>query len=333
MTVIKKKLVFVIILLVIACFIPLFVKSPYFLDLFVSVMINSVLAMTFIMGMRAGLINLGIIAFWGVGAYSSAILSLKFSLNVWLCLPIAAMFTGIFAFLFGFILIRRGGSGFSFVIFSIIIGMIFNLIVGSITYFGAWSGIHDIPPPNPIRIPFLPALEFVSVVQFFYLGLFIFIVIALISYAFYASWVGRAWTAIGLSPQLGESLGVNVFGYRLLAFVVSSALCGLIGAFYAHYRGFISPDSFGMWQNIYVQIYAILGGVSFVFAGPIVGAAVMTFLPEFIRGAKEVAPIITGGLLVLLIMFLPEGLLGLSKYRSNIDKILRMIKRPNTGTT
>ncbi len=264
---------------------------------------------------------MGIIAFWGGGAYVSAILSTKFNINVWACMPLAVIFIGIIAYLFGLTLIRRGGGGFSFIIFSILIGMIFTLVVGSISYLGAWSGIHNIPAPNPIKIPFLPALEFTSEIQFFYLGLFIFLLIILLSYAFYSSRIGRVWTAIGLSPRLAGSLGINVFGYRLLAFVLSSALCGLIGAYYAHYKGFISPDNFGMWQNIYVQVYAILGGVGFAFAGPMIGSIIMTLLPQVMSGAREMLSIFIGILLILLILFLPEGLLGLGKYRTYFDKV------------
>jgi branched-chain amino acid transport system permease protein len=203
--------------------------------------------------------------------------------------------------------------------------MLFNVLVGNISYLGAWDGIPHIPPPSPIKLPFLPAVEFVSRVPFFYLGMLIFLIIILISNAFYESWPGRAWRATGMSPRLAESIGVNIFRYKLSSFVVSSTLCGLIGSFFAHYHGFVIPVSFGMWQNIYVQIYAILGGIGNATLGPIVGSLVMTFFPEFIRPIREFAPIFTGILLVLLILFLPEGLLGLGKYQNNIPKIRKAI--------
>jgi branched-chain amino acid transport system permease protein len=321
-----KSLAGLVIGTVIYALIPLFVKSPYYLDLFIVVMVNAVLGMMFIMTLRTGLINMGVIPFWGVGAYVSAILSTKLSMNVWLCLPVSALLTGILASGVGFVLVGSGSSGLSFVILSSVIGMLFTVLVGNTSYLGAWNGIPNIPPPSPINIPFLHPIEFVSKVQFFYLGLFIFLIIILISNAFYSASTGRAWSAIGISPRLAESIGVNLFRYKMLAFILSSALCGLIGSFYAHYESYVIPDSFSMWQNIYVQIYAILGGIGYATLGPFVGAAVMTFFPEFIRMAREVAPIFTGILLILLILFLPEGLLGLGKYRNNIPKINKAIR-------
>jgi branched-chain amino acid transport system permease protein len=316
----RKRFIYPIIGLVIFSLIPLFVHSPYYLDLFIMMIINAVLGMMFIMGLRVGLINMGIIAFWGIGAYASAILSTKYNVNVWLCLPMSALITAIFALALGAILMRSQSSGLAFVMLSIVIGMVFNVAIGSLSFLGGWNGIPNIPPPNPIKLPFLAPLEFTSKVPFFYLGLFIFVIIVLISYAFYASSIGRAWRAIGMSPRLAESTGVDLFKYKLLAFVLSASLCGLIGAFYAHYQAYILPDYFSMWQNIYVQIYVILGGPAFAFLGPIVGAAVMTFFPEFIRNAREFAPVFTGAMLVLLIMFLPEGLLGLGKYRGDVTR-------------
>ncbi len=320
-----KSLAGLVIGLVIYALIPLFVKSPYYLDLFIVVMVNAVLGMMFIMTLRTGLINMGVIPFWGVGAYTSAILATKLHMNVWLSMPIAALFTGVLALVLGIFLIGSGSKGLSFVILTAVIGMLFNVLVGNISYLGAWNGIPNIPQPNPIHLPFLPPIEFVSKMQFFYLGLFIFLIIILISNAFYSTSVGRAWRAIGISPRLAESIGVNLFRYKMLAFVLSSALCGLIGSFYAHYETYVIPGSFGMWQNIYVQIYAILGGIGYATLGPFVGAAVMTFFPEFIRMYREVAPIITGILLILMILFLPEGLLGLGKYRSYISKVIKTI--------
>jgi branched-chain amino acid transport system permease protein len=310
---------------IIYALIPVFIKSPYYLDLFVAVIVNAVLGMMFIMTLRTGLINMAIIPFWGMGAYTSAILSTKLHMSVWLCLPASSIFTGAFALGLGIILIGSGSSGLSFVMLSSVIGMMFNVLIGNISYLGAWNGIPNIPPPNPIKLPFLPPIEFVSEVPLFYLGMFVFLIIILISNAFYESRPGRAWRATGMSPRLAESIGVNIFRYKLSSFVLSSALCGLIGSFYAHYHSFVTPASFGMWQNIYVQIYAILGGLGYATLGPFVGSAVMTFFPESIRMAEEVAPIFTGTLLVLLILFLPEGLLGVGKYRTNIPRISKAI--------
>jgi branched-chain amino acid transport system permease protein len=140
--------------------------------------------------------------------------------------------------------------------------------------------------------------------------IFVTLVIAVFS-AFYAAWTGRAWMAIGLNRRLAESLGVNVFRYRLLAFVVASATAALAGSFYAHYIGAVIPDTFGIFKTIYVHVYAIFGGIGFAILGPVVGSFVMTFVPELLRVTKTIEPIITGAILILTILLLPKGVLSL----------------------
>lgn len=308
------RLMGLIVLIVIIALLPLFVHSPYYHDLLIMIIVNAILAMTFIMLLKTGLISLGIAAFWGIGAYSSTMLVMKLNLSFWLSLPASALIAGCIALCLGYPLIKN--AGFSFVILTAVIGMILVVAIGNIPQLGGYNGIANIPPPDPIRIPLFPPIEFVSKIPFIYLALFLFVVAVLIASAFYSAWTGRAWTAIGLNPRLAESLGINVFGYRLLAFVVASALAGLIGSFYAHYQGFVVPSTYGLFATVYIHIYAILGGIGYAIMGPVLGSMVMTFFPELIRMTREVAPIFTGALLVLLIMFLPKGLLSLLDRRT-----------------
>ena len=177
-------------------------------------------------------------------------------------------------------------------------------------------GIVGISHPEPIPIPFLGAITFTSIskLPFYYLILFLVLLTVLVLTAFYTSWAGRAWRAIGLSAHLAESLGVNLFNYRLIAFVIAGAVAGLMGSFYAHYYGALVPGSFGPFKTIYLHVYAILGGISFPILGPVIGSLIMTFVPEFLRITEGVEPILTGILIILLVMFLPNGLLGLSHY-------------------
>lgn len=307
------SLVIVFIALVVFTLIPLFVHSPYYLDLLISIIVHAVLAMTFVMLLRTGMINLGISAFWGVGAYTSTLLVMKLNLSFWYSLPASTLIVGVIALVFGYILIGSGSTGFSFVILSSVIGMLFSVLVGNIPFLGGYVGIKDVPPPNSIHLPLLPVIEFsvINKASFYYLALFLFVVIVLIIKAFYSSRIGRTWTAIGLNPQLAGSIGINIFAYKMLAFVVASAIAGLIGAFFAHYMGFVTPDAYSMWVNIYVQMYAILGGVGYAILGPIIGSVLMTLLPEFLRQAEAIAPVIYGILLIILILFLPNGLMGL----------------------
>jgi branched-chain amino acid transport system permease protein len=156
------------------------------------------------------------------------------------------------------------------------------------------------------------AFTSISKVPFYYLMLFLSLLMVLALVAFYSAWAGRAWRAIGLSAHLAESLGMNLFNYRLLAFIIASTLAGLMGSFYAHYYGALVPGTFGPFKTIYVHVYAILGGINFPILGPVIGSIIMTFVPEFLRITEGVEPIFTGILIILLILFLPDGLLGLT---------------------
>ena len=288
--------------LIIAVFIPLIIHSPYYMDLIIITIVFAVLSITFLMMLRSGLVSLGMAAFWGLGAYASAVLTMKMNLSFWLSLPLSAAITGAIALGLGFILIGSGSGGFTFVILTSVVGMLFTVAVGNIEYLGGYSGISNIPAPDPIRIPFLPAMTFDSKVQYYYLVLVLLVVIILVCKALYKAWIGRAWTAIGLSPRLAESIGINIFRYKLLSFVIASAIAGLVGSFYAHYEGFVEPNSFNTWQNVYIQLYAILGGFQYAIIGPLLGSGVMKFVPEALRFIKEYASIVTGVILILLIL-------------------------------
>ena len=306
-----KKAIGFLVLLIMAVLTPLFITSPYYLDLIIIWMLNSILAMTFLLMLRTGLISMAIVSFYGIGAYASTMLVTKFGFSFWLSLPASAIIAILVALILSLPLIKY--TGFTFVILTTVIGMLFGIAVGNIKWLGGYSGISSIPPPNPIKIPLLPALEFVSKVHFYYLALFLSVISILVMCAFYAAWTGRAWTAIGLNQRLAESLGINVFRFKLAAFLVASGISGLLGSFYAHYQGFIQPESFGIFSTIYLQIYAILGGIGYPITGPIFGTAVMTFIPEVLRITREAGTIFLGALVILLILFLPQGLLSLVK--------------------
>ena len=316
-------------LLIILIALPLVVNDPYYLHLIIMVGMNGVLAMTFVLMLRAGLMSLSIAAFWGIGAYASTMLVTRGGLSVWLALPTSTAITALVAFLVGIILLKNGG--FAFVMLTALFGMVTVLVLGTFDVFGGHVGIVNIDAPETIKLPLLGSIEFISKMPFYYLMLFLFIVVVAVFSAFYAAWSGRAWRAIDLSPPLAESLGIDLFRYRLLAFVLASGAAGLMGSFYAHYFGAVVPTTFDMFKTFDVQICAILGGLGFAFLGPVVGTAVMTFVPEFLRITEAVEPIFTGFLLMLLVMFLPDGLLTVLGFRARFLPGRATIERMLSG--
>lgn len=319
--------------LVFALLLPLWVRSPYYLGIFIDIMVNAMLAIAFLMMFRTGLCNLGLTAFWGLGAYLTAVLTTRWEISFWACLPITIVVCGVVGLGLGYIMIGRGRGGFNFVILSSVIGMIFPVIMGSISFVGGYAGISGIPAPDAIPLPGGGAIEFGSARSYYYLAAVIFIMIILVCGAFYRSWTGRAWKSIAINPRLAESLGVDVFHYRLVAIVVGSIFAGVVGCFLASYTSFVSPAQYGMWKNVYIQAYAVLGGMGFAVLGPLLGAAVMTVVPQAVQFSNLVAPLFVGTVLILLILFFPDGLLGIITRRDWLTRLLNRLRGRPTLTS
>jgi branched-chain amino acid transport system permease protein len=299
---------------IVGLLLPIWVSSPYYLGIFVNILVYAVLSIAFTMTFRTGLVHLGLTAFWGLGAYVTAVATTRWHFTFWESVPVAIIICAIVGLGLGYILIGRGRGGFNFVILSSVIGMLFPIVIGSVGYLGGYTGISNIPAPEKIHLGGL-TLDFGTAKGYYYLAAIIFIVVVLVCAGFYRSWTGRAWKSIGMNPRLAESFGVDVFHYRLLAIVVGAGLVGLIGSFYSSYITFVLPAQFGMWQNVYIQAYAVLGGIGFAVLGPLLGATVMTVVPQLVQFSNLVAPLFVGVVLILLILFFPEGLLGIVTHR------------------
>ena len=326
------QLINIVVLFAIFAMVPLFTQSPYYLNLLIMSGIYTVLAMTFVLLLRTGLITLAIAAFWGIGAYSSTMLVIKLHMSFCLSLPLSVIITGVFGLGLGLILLRN--PGFGFVAMTMMMGLLFSVAVGSTAFLGGYPGIFNIPAPDPVKLPILRTIQFASDVTFYYLMLLLVLVVVFVFSAFYRAWTGRAWTAIGLNRRLAESLGINVFRYRIIAFVLASAAAGLMGSFYAHYQAAVNPETFNLFRTMYVHIYAILGGLGFPVLGPMIGSLLMVFFAEFMRFAQDIQPIIIGGLLIVLIVFLPKGLLslpGLRDFATNPIQGIVKLRRAISG--
>ena len=297
--------------------IPQFVRNSYYMHLMILVMMNSVLAMTFILVLRTGLINMSVAAFWGIGAYSSGMLAAKAGLSFWVALPASLAIAALVGLIIGVVLVRNAGLGF--VIPSLLFAFIVPLIFGTFSVFGGYVGLIGIPAPSTIPLPFGGHLVFGSERSYYYLLLVFAIVVVIAFLALYRAWTGRAWRALGLSSDLAESVGISPFRYRLLAFVIASVAAALMGIFFAQYSTNIAPDSYGPFKAIYVQMYAILGGVGSPIVGPLIGAGILTLIPEALRVTGGFAPILVGALIILILVFLPQGVLGFFRGRTFRD--------------
>lgn len=313
-----KRLIGLLSLGVILISLPFLIRSPYYLHLVIMACINIVLAMTFSLMFSAGLITLGAAAFWAIGAYASTVLVMNLGISFWLALPFAGMIAGIFAFAFGLIIVRT--PGFIFVMETFVINMMVVHAFGHITQLGGWGGICGIPRPGAITIPFIYQITFATKIPYYYLILLILLMTVIVFYALHSSRIGTAWRSIKLNPGLAQTLGINLFRYRVMVFTIASAFAGLTGSFYAHYYETIEPETFIIFKSLYIQIYGILGGLNFYILGPTIGASIMTFAPEFLRITQEYEPIYTGSMLILLAIILPGGILSIPERISALSR-------------
>lgn len=320
------------VLLAVVVVLPLVSPSDYYTHLLVLILMNSVLAMTFIVLLRAGLLNMSTAAFWGIGAYSAAMLTLKLGLSFWLALPASVAIATCIALAFGAIIVRYSGLGF--IMPTLIFAFMVPLVVGTFKVFGGYVGLIRIPAPGSIPLPGGAEVTFSSVRSYYYLALVFAIVSIVVILAMYRAWTGRAWRALGLSKNLAQSVGINPFRYRLLGFVIVSALAALMGVFFAVYSTNIQPASYGPFKVIYVQMYAILGGIGAPILGPIIGAAILTIIPESLRVTGGFEPMVTGTLIILILIFIPQGIMGLFQGRKSSEALgmfLRAIGRVGPG--
>jgi len=149
-------------------------------------------------------------------------------------------------------------------------------------------------------------------VNYYYLVLFLLVLIAYVSYRIVNSRIGKAMIAVRENEEVAQSIGVNAMKFKVIAFTLGGCFAGIAGSFYAHYILFISPVSFTIAESINVLVMVIFGGMS-TFVGPIVGAIILTILPEFLRMAGALRMTIYGLALMFLIIFLPQGIVGTLK--------------------
>ena len=289
--------------------VPLFIKGPYWLHILILLGINIILASSLRMIFTSGQLSLGHGGMMAVGGYTSALLVMKLGLSSWAALLAAGVAAGIIALLVGFPFVKLKGIYFAMVtVFFAEMIMLLAEQWRSLT--GGSSGIINIPRPDPIVIPGLVNMDFASKVDFYYFILVLMLVTLLILYAIERSRIGLTWLSIRQADSLAESVGVNTVWFKVLAFCIGGFFAGIAGAFYSQYISVINPDTFGFFFAIYIVVYMIVGG-SQRFSGPILGAFLLTILPELASPLKQYQPFVFAGVLMVIIFLLPEGLVGL----------------------
>ncbi len=283
--------------------VPFWVRSRYVLDLINIAGINVILALglLFIFG-YCGQLALCQAAFFGIGAYTTALLTTGSGVNTWLGILAGAVVAGLVGAVVGLAILRLQGHYFALASFG------FGEIASQI--FLNWKevtrgtdGILNIPKPR------IGNWALASGLQFYYLVVVFVALLLLIAYRLRRSRYGRAFLAVRTNALAAEVAGLNVFFVRWIAFNLSAAYAGLAGALYAHMFSFISPEAFGFMVSVNAVAMVLIGGIVHVW-GVVLGALSVTMLPEVLRFSREYYMLIYGLGLAAVVVFLPDGISG-----------------------
>ena len=261
----------------------------------------------------AGQISLGHAAFFGIGAYAAALASTKLGSPFLLNLLLAALAAGIVGAMLGIPCLRVRDDFLA--ITTMGIGFVVEAVFLYTDFFGGAMGIGNIAAPHLVGME-LGKPAFLVFILAVILG-----VVALDRWLG-RSWVGLAWASIREDETAAGAVGVDIVRFKVIAFVVGSAIAGVAGAIYAHFLTFIMASNFGFGQSIVVLSMVVLGGIGTI-RGPIVGAIVLGALPEISRPLLEYRTLLYGILLMLCMRYQPEGLLGEGSFLWNAARALR----------
>jgi branched-chain amino acid transport system permease protein len=325
----SHKKLSLILTLVVLLIIPALIKNDYFIRIGVSVLTYVVLASSLnVINGYSGQFNIGHAGFYCVGAYTAGILATRFGTSFWLLLPLSGLAAALFSCFLGLPTLRLKG------IFLAITTLGFSEII-RLTVLN-WTSLTR----GPMGIPGIPFPVFFGIpiktnLQYYYIILGIAALMILITARVINSRIGRAWIAIREDELAARAMGVETFKYKLLNLVYGTFWAGVAGCFYAFFASYISADSFTLDEGFAILAMVLVGGQGNLL-GPIVGALVLTVLPEIFRFTAQYRLVIFG-LAILVIMHLrPQGLAGSNmlsrRYQSLKGKTTHKItKTPITG--
>jgi branched-chain amino acid transport system permease protein len=297
----------------------------YVIDVATTVLIYIMLGwgLNIVVGL-AGLLDLGYVAFYAVGAYSFALLARNFGLNFWECLPLAGLLAAIFGVLLGFPVLRLRGDYLAIVTLGF--GeMIRIVLVNWQSFTGGPNGLTSIPRPTFFGMAFTRSPDEGEVAFHEFFGLdfssshrliflyFVILALALVTNAFTMRIrrlpIGRAWEALREDEIACRALGINPTNTKLTAFAIGAMFGGFAGSFFATRQGFISPESFTFIESALILAVVVLGGMGSQ-VGVVFAAALLVILPELGREFAEFRMLLFGAAMIAIMVWRPHGLLA-----------------------
>jgi branched-chain amino acid transport system permease protein len=325
----RKDLLMLLLLYAVLCIVPIAAHGNlHLMNLLIICLIWAVVAASWdlIMGF-AGIFTFGQVAFFVIGAYGSAILTRSMGISPWLGIILGGLLTGIIGILVGLPCLRLKGAYVALVTFAVhmILEPFLKSDIGRALGTGGPQGILSIPTLK------LGSYEFSSLhlVPPYYVALVISFLALLIIYKIINSPWGLAFVAVRDSEVFAESLGIDGFKYKLAVFGISAFLTGMIGAFYAHYIGMLSTRILGLELFLILMVMLVVGGLG-RFPGAVIGAFIAIFLSEWLRFLESWRMVVFGAIVILMVIFMPQGVTGLIFPRDGkgpIERLIYIIKK------
>jgi branched-chain amino acid transport system permease protein len=300
---------------IVVAVLPLVIGSSFLLNAAIMVLYGALLGQAWnILAGFGGQFSFGHAVFFGTGAYAAAVLQAKLGWNAWATLPAALALGGAVGAFIGALSFRYGLRGSYFALVTLAFAEVFRILANNVTFTGAGVGIMVKLQPGAANFQFASKAGFLYVILAFVLaGL-------LLSWWLKNSRYGAWLQAVRDNEESAAALGVNVFRVKLLAIVLSGALMAAAGVFYIQYFQYVDPGlAYGPGVSVEALLGPIIGGLGTLW-GPVLGALVLQVLGESTRGLFENAPgvslMVYGALLVLMITFMPSGILGVLRRRA-----------------
>ena len=282
------------------CIMPFFVRT-YTVEVAILFFTYIILAQSYRLVNTTGDWSLCHYVLFGVGAYTTGLLSKSFGIPIWATIPIGGAIASLVALAIWQPLIRT--KGFGFFIASYALGELVRLIWVKVhNPFGGPRGIIDIPYP-----PMVGPVDFSKPIPYYFMAMGTMLGMLYLMYRIDQTRLGDSWKAIHSDPRLAASMGINVRNYRLMAGMTGAFFAGIAGGLLVHRLGAVDPRVFDIISMVYLVIWVVVGGTT-TFWGPILGVSVMQAVFEATRPLLEIRPAIFGSILIVFLIFLPDGL-------------------------
>jgi len=306
---------------------PLFVRNDYYISIITLCLIYATLASTWnLMAGYAGILSFGHQAFYGLGAYFSALITINLDISPWLALPLGGLFAAFLSLAIGLPCLRLRIAPYIAIATLAFSEIMLVVCKNWVALTRGEMGLSGIPPLTGWQWGDWFAVSFSGGTKLpsFYVMLGIYIVAMLVMYWMMNSKVGLALKSLREDQDAAASLGIDITRYKIIVFLVSSFFAGVTGAFYAHYISILAPESvFGVTEMVEIVAITLVGGIG-TFLGPTVGAFTLVVGLELLRGMEDYRFMVYGVMLVVVVLLLPHGLLlGFQQTVARLKAILR----------